>query len=49
MIAKSFKKCSIINTFDGSEDHYLFEDDTTSSEDPFSVLNESGGNDACDD
>ena len=42
MIVKSFKKCSISNAIDGTEDDYIYQDDIGESEDPFSDLDESG-------
>ena len=42
MIVKSFKKCSISNAIDGTEDDYIYQDDIGESDDPFSDLDESG-------
>ena len=49
IIKKSFKKCSISNSLDGSEDHLIYDDDSESDIDidPFDVMSDTDDVDCC--
>ena len=49
IVIKGFKKCSISNALDGSEDNALYEDDDDSDSDPFADIDNEDEEMLCDD